>query len=540
MRDETVKLRLDAAGEATERPISIAIVAMGGQGGGVLTGWIVQLAENAGWVAQSTSVPGVAQRTGATIYYVEMMQPREGKRPILAQMPTPGDVDVVLASEFVEAGRSILRGIVTPERTTLIASSHRTFAISEKSAPGEGIADAGAIDEAVGVTAHHSIIFDMNALAVANGSVISSAMFGALAASGRLPFDRAAYHDVIKGCGKGVDASIRAFDAAFARAEDGPADGVAEKPASPTIAPTALAPGAQPEEERKVPSGAGLPRRGSPEIAKLLERIETTLSVQAWPLARSGLAKVVDFQDLDYGAEYLSELEAIQAVDLKAGGEARGFELTVQAAKYIANAMVYDDIVRVADLKTRTARHGRIGKEIGLREGQMFGTTEYMHPRMEEIAGLLPAGLADWLMARPRLFGWLDRRVSKGRRVRTYSPGWFIALYVTGGLRWLRRSSLRHREESAHRHEWLTLATELALRDYDLGVEVVRCQRLIKGYSDTHARGLSKFAMVTGEIRRIADRDDAADWARRLRETAIKEGEGGDLEGLIRTIRSFA
>src|SRR5216684_4258423 len=118
MRDETARLALPAAGEATERPVSIAIVAMGGQGGGVLTDWIVSLAEGQGWVAQSTSVPGVAQRTGATIYYVEMMPPLNGRKPVLAQMPTPGDVDVVMASEYIEAGRSILRGFVTPDRTT--------------------------------------------------------------------------------------------------------------------------------------------------------------------------------------------------------------------------------------------------------------------------------------------------------------------------------------------------------------------------------------------------------------------------------------
>jgi indolepyruvate ferredoxin oxidoreductase beta subunit len=48
---------------------------MGGQGGGVLADWIVALAETEGWIAQSTSVPGVAQRTGATIYYIEMLPP---------------------------------------------------------------------------------------------------------------------------------------------------------------------------------------------------------------------------------------------------------------------------------------------------------------------------------------------------------------------------------------------------------------------------------------------------------------------------------
>ena len=113
----------------TERPICVAILAMGGQGGGVLADWIVALAESQGWPAQSTSVPGVAQRTGATIYYIEMLPPKAGRAPVLSLMPTPGDVDVVIAAELMEAGRSMLRGLVTPERTTLIASTHRAFAV---------------------------------------------------------------------------------------------------------------------------------------------------------------------------------------------------------------------------------------------------------------------------------------------------------------------------------------------------------------------------------------------------------------------------
>ena len=112
--------------------ISIAILAMGGQGGGVLADWVVALAEAQGWAAQSTSVPGVAQRTGATIYYIEMAPTRAGAQPVFALMPTPGDVDVVMASELMEAGRSVLRGLVTPEQTTLIASTHRAFAVAEK------------------------------------------------------------------------------------------------------------------------------------------------------------------------------------------------------------------------------------------------------------------------------------------------------------------------------------------------------------------------------------------------------------------------
>jgi hypothetical protein len=74
--------------------IKIAILAIGGQGGGVLADWVVHLAEANGYYAQTTSVPGVAQRTGATIYYLELV-PETGRTPVLSLMPAPGDVDIV-------------------------------------------------------------------------------------------------------------------------------------------------------------------------------------------------------------------------------------------------------------------------------------------------------------------------------------------------------------------------------------------------------------------------------------------------------------
>ena len=121
---------------------------MGGEGGGVLADWIVDLGEHNGYIAQTTSVPGVAQRTGATIYYVELypraQAERDGGMPVLALMPLPGDVDVVLASELMEAGRAVQRGLVTPDRTTLIASTHRVYSIAEKTALGDGRVDSAA------------------------------------------------------------------------------------------------------------------------------------------------------------------------------------------------------------------------------------------------------------------------------------------------------------------------------------------------------------------------------------------------------------
>jgi len=148
------------------RPLCIAVLAMGGQGGGVLVDWIVALAESQNWIAQSTSVPGVAQRTGATIYYVEMIPVRPGvPYPVLSLMPVPGDVDVVVGAELMEAGRAIQRGLVTPDRTTLIASSHRSFAVQEKLVPGDGISDSAKVYEAAETAAKRFVAFDMADLA---------------------------------------------------------------------------------------------------------------------------------------------------------------------------------------------------------------------------------------------------------------------------------------------------------------------------------------------------------------------------------------
>ncbi|TIT71553.1 MAG: hypothetical protein E5W56_21715, partial [Mesorhizobium sp.] len=93
------------------------------------------------YIAQSTSVAGVAQRTGATIYYIEMARDT-GRLPVFALSPSQGDVDILIAAELMEAGRAIIRGFVTPERTTLIASSHRIAAVSEKIEPGDGRASS--------------------------------------------------------------------------------------------------------------------------------------------------------------------------------------------------------------------------------------------------------------------------------------------------------------------------------------------------------------------------------------------------------------
>lgn len=497
-----------------DRPLSIAILAMGGQGGGVLSDWIVSVAEANGWHAQSTSVPGVAQRTGATIYYIEMLPPRDGRAPVLALMPTPGDVDVVIAAELMEAGRSILRGLVTPERTLLITSTHRAYAVAEKEKPGESIADPRAVNAAAGIAARRVVAFDMDEAARRAGTVISAPLLGALAASGALPFDRASFEAVIAGGGRGVNASLKGFAEGFTRAS------------SNDLPEARIAPGK---------AVHGLPGSlGSPELDQRLARVRA-LPAAAQVAALAGLKRAIDFQDIAYGDEYLARIEALRSLDERHGGASHGHAFTAAAAKHVANAMCYDDVIGVADLKIRAARFARIRSEMKAGTDPLL-LTEFVHPRGEEVISLLPAGWGRKVSANPKLSARIDRWVNRDRRIATATVGGFLQFYMVAGLRRWRRKLLRHETEMQHMERWLDLATRSLPENYDLARAVIAARRLVKGYSDTHARGLSKFDRVLSAAPLLLSREDGGVWMDRLISAALKDENGEALDGALKTL----
>ncbi|WP_435259307.1 indolepyruvate oxidoreductase subunit beta family protein [Thioclava sp. FR2] len=495
------------------RIIKLAVLAVGGQGGGVLTGWIEALARAEGYACQATSVAGVAQRTGATVYYIEMC-PSGERQPVFSLMPAAGDVDILIAAEWMEAGRAIIRGFVTPDRTTLIASTHRALAVSEKMVPGDGIANPAEVQAAAELAALRLIMADFDQVAVKAGSVISASLFGALAASGALPFPVAAFENAIRAGGTGVEASLRAFAAGAAAAVEGEK---APEPKDVTLAEKTAITG----PKRQIALWEGLCARAD------------ALPGDAPAMARAGLQKLAEFQGLDYASSYLDRVEALSAKD------AAPFDFTREAAKYIANAMAYDDVIRVADLKTRGRRFDRIGAEMGAKDGRLMQVTEFLHPRAEEIVGLFPAGWGARLEGSVKAMGRIDRWFCKGRRIRSDGLIGFGLLYLVGGLRGWRLKTLRHRMEVAHLEAWLLRVEAVLSRDPALAVEILRCRRLIKGYSDTHARGQSKFDRVMAGIALVEQCEDAADWARRLREAALQDEQGKALDGALDTIRSF-
>jgi indolepyruvate ferredoxin oxidoreductase beta subunit len=483
----------------TAQPITLLIAALGGEGGGVLAEWLVELAVRSGHPAQATSIPGVAQRTGATTYYVEIHPQSHaelgGRVPVMSLSPVPGCLDLMVASELLEAVRAIQNGYVSAERTRLVCSTHRTLTTYEKLAPGDGRYDSARLLDVARAHSRALAAFDVDATAREAGTVPSAVLFGAIAASGVLPFAREAFEQVVRDSGRGVEASLRGFALAFERAGGG--------------------------------VGVAVPRSGVPGTQSApAPALCVPLGTPVSDLVTLGHARVVEFQDAAYGDLFMQRVERLRAVARCFGVAADG-ELVREGARYLALWMAFDDVIRVADLKSRAARYARVAAESGARTGDLLHIADHLKPGVVELAGLLPAALAKPLLA------WEARRqlggaapLARPLNLRADSILGFLTLRLLGALRPLRRIGQRYAEEQELVEHWL--AAVEAAPSLAVALELALCARMVKGYGATNERAKENFRSI---INSLKSSDPAA--IRRAREAALAEDSGAALDAAL-------
>ena len=489
------------------KPVTILVGALGGDGGGVLCDWIVAAAQSQGLGVQATQIPGVAQRTGATTYYLEVMSTQGSTRQVLALNPAIGEVDVALATELLEAGRMIFNGFVTPDRTTLIASTHRVLAIGERAAMGDGSFDVGRLLRAVKERSSEQILFDMDQAAEESGGVINAVLLGALAGSGRLPISDQAFEAAIRHAGKSVDTNLAAF--AFGR---GHARGELDQAV---------------REHRKRQAAAW-------GVEDLIERARRGYPAKSLDVVEEGIRRLAVYQGRSYAALYLDRLDPVNVL-----GSA---ELLRETARHLAVRMSFEDVIRVAQAKTSADRIARVRSEVRAKEHEPLEITEHFKPGIEEIAAMLPPGMARRLVAWAERTGRL-RKVYFSMHVRTTTVFGFARLRLLAGLRWWRPHTHRYAEEQAEIGRWLAQIHAAAPLSVDLAREIAECARLIKGYGDTHKRGLGNYRRITDEVitpalaGKLAPRA-AADAVANARVAALADPEGETLSKTLAAIAS--
>ncbi|EHN12958.1 Indolepyruvate oxidoreductase subunit IorB II [Patulibacter medicamentivorans] len=532
------------------RPLTLAILALGGEGGGVLADWVVAVAEQGGWYAQNTSVAGVAQRTGATVYYVELFPPAEGdaatggvrREPVMSIFPTPGEVDVVVASELMESGRAIQRGFSTADRTTLITSTSRVYSIDEKMAMGDGRVDDAELLAAAGRASKRLVAADFMQMAEDAGSVISASLFGAVAGCGALPFTREAFEAPIRAFGKGVESSLAAFAAGY--------DAATEPPAAPAPAPVELpmsswsgasdAGPARPsravearkghrEEERRRIAAEDPGSLVGPGLRPLAEQVRE-LPEAARSMTLHGLVRTAVYQDASYAERYLERVRRFAAVDPDREGEAR---LTCEAARHVALWMCFQDIIQVAQQKTRRARMDRIRQEAKAKPDQLLQVREYLHPQFDELTDSMPAGMAKRLRRSRIVRRTVQAATRQGMILNTTSILGYTQLSLLARMRPLRPRTLRFVREQEAIDRWIERALGVAPADGELAREIVECQRVLKGYGATYEHGSESFARLMDAADELAGQDGAAERLAALRDAALADEHGHELEAKL-------
>ncbi|OYD41619.1 indolepyruvate oxidoreductase subunit beta family protein [Sphingobacterium cellulitidis] len=508
-------------------PIKVAIIAVGGDGGGVLTQWIVQLASKNGYWAQSTTIAGVAQRTGSTVYYLELFPEaaipmQDGKKvsPVLAQMPAPEDVDVVMATELIEAGRAIQRGFVS-KKTTLIFSTHRNLAIQEKEKPGDGILDGTSIFELSRKYAKSSVYANLKELADNNKSVISATLFGALAASNSLPFSVEQFENTIKDGGVAVSTSLAAFKAAFGLV----GLGLSAKEATPFV------PELKPAVFDQMPETTS-----SKKLNEVLSEIRTTLPENSHSIVFAGVKHLIEWGDVAWAKEYVGRLKKF--ADLEKKHPEKNNQLLQSVARYLSLAMAYDDLVNVADVKTRAERWETVFGQVGAKKGEIVKTTDYFHPRFEEVFGFMPVKLGKKMENSESAQRFFTKYLDKDRRMNTHNVFWFTMLYTLGGMKKYRKKTLRHFEEMQNIEGWFNRLFEVVEVNYDLAVQLARTYRLKKGYGDTYARGHSKFKMLNELAVKHKGVSGIESQLAQLIEYGLKNHEAEQLQGQIALVEA--
>ena len=495
-----------------KQPISLLVCALGGEGGGVLTEWLVETARHAGYPAQATSIPGVAQRTGATTYYLEVfpvpLAELDGRRPVFSLNPVPGALDAMISSELLETARQVGNGMSSPERTLVISSSARTLTTQERMQMGDGRADPAELVKLVRQFSRAHQVFDMGAIAKEAGTVVSAVMLGAIAGSGLFPFRREDYEAAVRSGGKGAEASLRGFARAFdlmARGRE-QSDYLAQ-----VLAPQAPA-------------------------ARPAPRLEASLLALFPPEAREmfslGYARLLEYQGKGYADLYLKRLQSVLGAEREADPRAsRGFAVTRETARWLALWMAFDDIVRVADLKSRASRWSRVQGEVKAAEGDLLKVYDHFKPGIPEFASMLPRGPAD------RLLAWDRRRVAAGRqpwalplKIGTHSVTGMLALRLLAAMRWLRPHGSRYALEQKMIEEWLQGVVQGTQRLWDLGHEVAQCGRLIKGYGSTNERGKENLLHVLRHLARGGLSQQAAEAVRAARNAALADDAGRALD----------
>ncbi|MDG1438761.1 MAG: hypothetical protein P8P98_07255, partial [Emcibacteraceae bacterium] len=305
---------------------------------------------------------------------------------------------------------------------------------------------------------------------------------------GALPFNKAAYEDTIRASGRAIDSNLAGFSMGF--------------------------------------DAAGGVKNDIPCGQKVVPKKTTFEGINDFPqhahaIITYGVHKLVDYQDAKYAKEYLELLRPFINADE---------ETLKETARHLALWMCFEDVIRVADLKTRVDRTDKINAEVRAKTNQIWYGHDYFHPRYTEICDTLPVSLGRVMRKSAVWKKILSPFFAKGRILKPKTIRGYLMLRFVANLRRVRLRSLRFNEEHKRINGWLETTLKYAVDEPELALEIAKAPRIIKGYGDTHARGVNRFS----RIMMMVGHGTTNDVVRELKDAALLNDKGEAFDNCLK------
>jgi indolepyruvate ferredoxin oxidoreductase beta subunit len=219
---------------------------------------------------------------------------------------------------------------------------------------------------------HH--VFDMGAIARESGTVVSAVMLGAIAGSGLFPFKREDYETVVRGGDTSAPEKVSKMAAASLRGFARAYDMVSQPRVQASMIKAMLASN---DDDIRAPS-------------VLPAEVAAQFPAQAHTMLSLGYARMLDYQDAATRSSTCERLARCWRPSAKPTRGRHDFATTREMARWLALWMAFDDIVRVADLKSRAPRWQRVQGEVKAGDDDLLQVYDHFKPGAPEFAALLP------------------------------------------------------------------------------------------------------------------------------------------------------
>ena len=199
------------------------------------------------------------------------------------------------------------------------------------------------------------------------------------------------------------------------------------------------------------------------------------------PIATDAVDRLIDYQGPGYAQLYVARLRRFIG--------RRDLEECVFAdiARLMAVRMVYDDAVRMAQLKLAEAEAGPGAPPDDVRR-----------LRLDELVSLLPKRVAGPVLRALEHLGWLHRPVTM--RFSAASGFGRRRLRIEASLKRWRLSSLRYARERVWVERWLHMIDRSLTKQPAAAAAVVATAEMVQGYGDDYTQSLRRWNLIIDHL----------------------------------------